>query len=432
MSAPDTSVPPASPLHLAVAFDGTGWHPAAWREPGTRPGELFTARHWVQLARTAERGLLDLITIEDGLGLQSGDHLAEPERRTDRVQGRLDASLVAAFLAPLTSRIGLVPTVTTTHTEPFHVASALATLDHDSHGRAGWRVQTSVRADEAAHFGRRQIPAVGRSELDTPRGRALVAELFGEAAEVVDTVRRLWDSWEDGAEIRDALTGRFVDRDRLHTVDVEAAHFAVRGPSIVPRPPQGQPLVASLSHGYEPSLLAARVGDVVFTTPHDADDAARVVDQVRTAERAAGRTAPPLRILADLVVVLAGTEAGARDRLARLDARDPLSSDALVVATTPAGLADRLLDWRAAGLDGYRLRPAVLPTDLDAIVDGLVPELQRRGAFRTGYAETGLRERFGLPRPTSRYAPRSGSATVPALLPGLAPVPAPTTTGSPA
>lgn len=400
-----------------MALDGAGWHPAAWREPGARPGELFGARYWADLAHTAERGLLDLLTIEDAFGLQSGDHLTGSQRRTDRVQGRFDASLVAAFLAPLTSRIGLVPTVTTTHTEPFHVASALSTLDHDSHGRAGWRVQTSIRADEAAHVGRRVIPGVRRSELDTARGRALVAELFGEATDAVEVVRRLWDSWEDGAEIRDAATGRFVDRDALHHVDFEGRYFSVRGPSIVPRPPQGQPLVTSLAHGYAPSLLAARVGDVVFTTPHDADDAARIVTQVRTAERAAGRTAPPLRILGDLVVVLGDTDAEARDRLARLDARDPLSSDAAVLATTPSGLADTLLAWRGAGLDGYRLRPAVLPTDLDAIVDGLVPELQRRGAFRTGYTETTLRERFGLPRPASRYAAGADPALVPAPTP---------------
>ncbi|ALE72877.1 FMNH2-utilizing monooxygenase [Pseudonocardia sp. EC080610-09] len=408
-----TSDNPARPLHLAAALDGAGWHPAAWREPGARPGELFTARYWADLARTAERGLLDLVTLEDAFGLQSGDHLAGAERRTDRVQGRLDASLVASFLAPLTSSIGLVPTVTTTHTEPFHVASALSTLDHDSHGRAGWRVQTSVRADEAAHVGRRAIPGVRRSELDTPEARALVAELFSEAADAVEVVRRLWDSWEDDAEIRDALTGRFVDRAKLHRIDFAGEHFRVAGPSIVPRPPQGQPLVVSLAHGYEPSLLAARAGDVVFTTPHDADDTARVVDRVRTAERAAGRTAPPLRILGDLVVVLGDSEAHARDRLARLDARDPLSSDAAVLATTPAGLADVLLDWREAGLDGYRLRPAVLPDDLDAIVDGLVPELQRRGAFRTAYAERTLRERFGLPRPASRYAAGADPTTVP-------------------
>ncbi|MBQ6641275.1 MAG: LLM class flavin-dependent oxidoreductase, partial [Saccharopolyspora sp.] len=138
--------------HLAVALAGAGWHPAAWRDPSATPEKLFTAPYWAALARTAERGLLDFVTVEDGLGLQSEDHLAPGDRRTDRVRGRLDAQLIASFLAPLTSRIGLVPTVTSTHTEPFHVASAISTLDHDSLGRGGWRVQTSARADEAAHF----------------------------------------------------------------------------------------------------------------------------------------------------------------------------------------------------------------------------------------------------------------------------------------
>jgi alkanesulfonate monooxygenase SsuD/methylene tetrahydromethanopterin reductase-like flavin-dependent oxidoreductase (luciferase family) len=134
-----------SRIHLGVALEGAGRHYAAWREPTARPDLLFTARYWAALARTAERGLL---TIEDGLGLQTGDHLASGDRRTDQVRGRLDAELVAAYLAPLTRHIGLVPTVTTTHTEPFHVASAIATLDHDSRGRAGRRVQISARADE--------------------------------------------------------------------------------------------------------------------------------------------------------------------------------------------------------------------------------------------------------------------------------------------
>ncbi|MDT7745490.1 MAG: hypothetical protein QOE59_4568, partial [Actinomycetota bacterium] len=258
MSAPDIAVSSSdAPLHLAVALDGAGWHPAAWREPGARSAELFTAGYWTDLARTAERGLLDLVTIEDGFGLQSGDHLTEPDRRTDRVQGRLDAQLIAAFLAPLTSRIGLVPTVTTTHTEPFHVASALATLDHDSRGRAGWRVQTSVRPDEASHFGRRTVPGLHREAIDTPAARALVEELFGEAADAVEVVRRLWDSWEDDAEIRDDATNRFVDTTKLHHVDFVGEHFSVRGPSIVPRPPQGQPLVVALGHGWEPYRLAA-------------------------------------------------------------------------------------------------------------------------------------------------------------------------------
>ncbi|NMO91499.1 LLM class flavin-dependent oxidoreductase [Actinomycetospora sp. TBRC 11914] len=400
MSTADT---PGRSLHLAVALDGAGWHPAAWREPGARPAELFTPGYWTDLARIAERGLLDLVTIEDALGLQSGDHLAEPDRRTDRVAGRLDAELIAAFLAPLTSAIGLVPTVTTTHTEPFHVASALATLDHDSHGRAGWRVQTSVRPDEAAHFGRRAVPGLRRDAIDTPEARALVAELFGEAADAVEVVRRLWDSWEDDAEIRDDATNRFVDRARIHHVDFTGERFSVRGPSIVPRPPQGQPLVVALGHGWEPYRLAARAADVLLVTPHDAAEATAIVEQARAAERDVGRTGEPLRVLGDLVVVLEDTEDAARERLARLDAVDPLTSDAAIVATTPAALADLLLAWRDAGLQGYRLRPAVLPTDLERIVDGLVPDLQRRGAFRTAATEPTLRERFGLARPASRY-----------------------------
>ena len=147
-----------SPLHLAVALDGAGWHPAAWREPDAQPDLLFTPAYWVGLAQQAERGLLDFVTIEDGLDLQSDDHFARDER-TDRVRGRLDAVLIAARVAPVTRHIGLVPTAITTHTEPFHLSKAIATLDYVSAGRAGVRVQIAGRTDTAAHFGRREIRA---------------------------------------------------------------------------------------------------------------------------------------------------------------------------------------------------------------------------------------------------------------------------------
>jgi alkanesulfonate monooxygenase SsuD/methylene tetrahydromethanopterin reductase-like flavin-dependent oxidoreductase (luciferase family) len=387
-----------APLHLAVALDGAGWHPAAWREPGARPDLLFTARYWVALARTAERGLLDLLTIEDGFGPQS------PDRRTDLVQGRLDAELVAAFVAPLTRHVGLVPTVTTTHTEPFHIASAIATLDHDSRGRAGWRVQTSARADEAAHVGRRVLPEIRRESLNTPETAAAVADLFEEAADAVEVVRRLWDSWEDGAEIRDAATGRFVDRGKIHPIDFAGRFFAVRGPGIVPRPPQGQPLVVALAHARAAYELAARAADVVFTTPQSTTEIPAILGEVRAAQHAVGRSGLPLKVLADLVVIVDGDASVAHERRRRLEAVNPLRSDAAVPAGTPSALADLLESWADQGLDGFRLRPAVLPTDLDAIVDGLVPELQRRGLFRTAYEPGTLRERFGLGHTESRYA----------------------------
>ncbi|MDT7771482.1 MAG: hypothetical protein QOC67_406, partial [Pseudonocardiales bacterium] len=156
MSEPPTSVPP-SPLHLAVALDGAGWHPAAWREPEARPKELLTAGYWADLVTEAERGLLDFVTIEDSAGLQSATRW-EPDRRTDQVRGRLDAVLVAARVAPLTRHIGLIPNVVVTHTEPFHASKAIATLDYVSTGRAGVQVRVSARPDEAALFGRRTFP----------------------------------------------------------------------------------------------------------------------------------------------------------------------------------------------------------------------------------------------------------------------------------
>jgi alkanesulfonate monooxygenase SsuD/methylene tetrahydromethanopterin reductase-like flavin-dependent oxidoreductase (luciferase family) len=371
-------------MHLAVALDGAGWHPAAWREPRARPAELFTARYWIDLITEAERGLLDFVTIEDGFSVQSS--------RIDQVVGRLDAVLIAARAAPLTRRIGLMPTVIATHTEPFHISKAIATLDYASNGRAGVRVRVSGSADEAAHFGRRDpvnfpLPTKGPGLLD-------------EAADYIEVIRRLWDSWEDDAEIRDAATGRFIDRGKLHYIDFTGEYFSVKGPSITPRPPQGQPVVAALGHRAGPYRLIAASADVGFVTPGDAGHAQAIVADIR----AAG--GDRVHVLADLVVFLGPTAAEAADRQARLDelAGYAFTSDATVFTGTPAQLASLLLDWQRAGLSGFRLRPGVIPDDLEAITGALVPELQQRGAFRARYEAATLRGLLGLDRPASRYA----------------------------
>ncbi|MFJ5062252.1 LLM class flavin-dependent oxidoreductase [Streptomyces nigra] len=388
-----------TPLHLAVALDGTGWHPASWREPVSRPRDLFTAAYWTDLITEAERGLLDLVTLEDGLGLQSS-HFLDPDGRTDQVRGRLDAVLIASRVAPLTQHIGLVPTVVATHTEPFHISKAIATLDYVSSGRAGLRVQITARPNEAAHFGRRTLGRIDR--YDTPA----VHELFDEAADHVEVVRRLWDSWEDDAEVRDTATGRFIDRDKLHYIDFEGRHFSVKGPSITPRPPQGQPIVSALAHETVPYRLVASSADIGYVTPHDTDGARAIVAEVRAEQRAAGRADEPLHIFGDLVVFLDDDPAAARARQERLDtlAGEPYTSDALIFAGSPAELADLLQEFQTAGLTGFRLRPAVAGHDLPAITRGLVPELQRRGAFRRAYEADTLRGLLGLARPANRYA----------------------------
>ncbi|MFZ4894350.1 LLM class flavin-dependent oxidoreductase [Plantibacter sp. Mn2098] len=407
-------------LHLAVALDGAGWHPAAWRHPAARPADVFTPGYWVDLVATAERAGIDFVTIEDsfsphprfggaGAGAGAGDG-------GDRVTGRLDALLVASYLAPLTTRIGLVPAVSVTHTEPFHVATALQTLDFASEGRAGWRVQVSATPADAALFGRRVIEPIDLDAYRRGEVQTVIRDLFDEAGDVIEVVRRIWDSWEDDAIIRDVGSGRFLDGSKVHYPDFEGRFFSVKGASITPRSPQGQPPVTALAHATIPYELAAEHADIVYITPQSPEHLAEILAEVRDAERRLRPEGwPALLVYADLLVLLEGN---AEDAVAALSALDdlagaPLASDALVVAGTPTALAERLLDGQRRGLDGFRLRPARLPVDLDAIAREVVPLLEAAGVRDVigvggevgadGGAAT-LREVLGFERPASRYA----------------------------
>ena len=352
-------------LRLAVALDGFGWHPQAWRH--TPDGEpVASGRYWSSLAATAERGLLDFITFDDGLTPQRRRR-AEIDPRW--LAGRPDAVLMASRVAPVTNHIGLIPVATVTHTEPFHVSKAIATLDFVSRGRAGWQVRVSSTPHEAELFGRRDVSAV---------------DLFDEASDAVEVARRLWDSWEDDAVIRDVASGRFVDRDKLHYIDFEGKYFSVKGPSITPRPPQGQPVVAALAHAQPAYEFAARSADLVFITPKDDGSLRSILEEITQAGGS------ELKIYADVFVSFSGIT-------------DP-RSDALVFDGTPAELIELIGRWQRLGIDGIRLRPSVNAIDLPIIVDEVVPVLQRAGRFRTAYddGET-LRERLGLPVAENRY-----------------------------
>ena len=163
----------------------------------------------------------------------------------------LDGLEFASWLGPLTTHLGLVPEVRVTHLEPFHTATASATLDYAARSRAGLAVGISHTAAEAELFGRRE-PAP-----------ALAA--WAEAGAIIDVIRRLWDSWDDDAIIRDQATGRYIDRDRLHRVgaqleDSTGTEYSVLGPSITPRPPQGHPpIVVRAEPGNEAARAAADI-----------------------------------------------------------------------------------------------------------------------------------------------------------------------------
>ena len=368
-----------------MSIDGAGRHPAAWRA-ATEPIDWFGGDYSVRLAQKAERGCFDFAVFEDAFG--------RPPMGAGQRGGRLDALLVAARVAPVTSRIGLIPVVTTTHTEPFHVSKNIASLDFVSLGRAGWKLAVSTSEEDADRFGRKHAAPLG--------------ELYAEASEAADVVARLWDSWEDDAVIRDVATGRYLDRDKLHYVDFEGRFFRVRGPSITPRSPQAQPPVAVDIASDEALAVAAERANLAFLLTADVDDARRQRERILEAAAAAGRAADDVAVLATVDVLLAADEGAARDERARLDALavpDASAVDTLEVVATPPMLAAVLEEWfRSGAVDGFVLRPAVLPRGLSPLVDEVVPRLQDRGLFRRSYGASTLRGHFGWGRPVNRYA----------------------------
>lgn len=382
---------------LVTALQGAGWHPAAWRAAGPAAHRLTSLRHWRDVVVEQDRLGIDAVTLEDSFTAGPVDAAGDLDTRT--VVGRLDALLVANAVAPATRSLGLVPTVSVTHTEPFHVATGLQTLDHVSLGRAGWRIQVSPTTREAALFGRR------------PGGDDAGA-LFAEAREVAEVVARLWDSWDDDAIIRDVTTGRFIDRDRIHGAAFEGASFSVHGASIVPRSPQGRPPVFALAHRADAAAFAVDAADVALVTPgFDGLEAQDALALVRDAEQTAGSDVRR-PVLADLAVLIGSSAAAAADELAALDAAAGApyalgsGSDTTVLATTVADLVDRIGALRELGFAGVRLRPLRIPIDSTAIARQLVPALVTAG-LRADVASrptADLRTRLGIAPAVSRYA----------------------------
>ncbi|WP_433305233.1 LLM class flavin-dependent oxidoreductase [Actinoplanes sp. CA-030573] len=332
-------------MHFAVEIDGAGAHPAA----GGDGDSLAAATAGQAAARAAETAGFDLVTLADSALPPPGGGL------------RLEAGVRAAYLARRTRRIGLAPTLHVTVTEPFHLATQLASLDHASLGRAGW----VVGADNSA------------AALATVGGRPLSpAELRREVTDVIEVARRLWDSWEDDAVIRDVSTGRFLDADRVHHVNFTGARFSVTGPLITPRPPQGQIVVL----GADTLGVTDRLDIALIAAP----------DVEETAERARRARADGAPLVFAELDVLLGAE-----RLAALDAVRPWGTPARLRHAGSAEELRALLDRLTGLVDGVRVHPAVLATDLPRLA----------AALHTGPAPGGtLRERLGLPRPANRFA----------------------------
>ena len=224
----------ATPFHFGIALKSTGYHPASTKNEAQRQ-QIFESNSWAELTRSAQRAGAVYVTYEDSFEYQD--------------LGQFDASLLAAWVAPRTQNIGLIPTITVTHTEPFHVQKNIATLDHISSGWAGWQVAVSDAAAATELLGR------GRADLD-------IKSLYTEAIDVVDVSRRLWDSWEDDAE--------FVmsppDVSSIETVALRrfCSNGSASKAQLLPAFSAGQPVVAFAGRDQAVLDAAVHTGDVLF------------------------------------------------------------------------------------------------------------------------------------------------------------------------
>ncbi|MFQ6395349.1 LLM class flavin-dependent oxidoreductase [Nocardia sp. KC 131] len=349
---------------LGVEVDGDGYHPAAWRRAAHEPDQLLTGQTVHSRVATAENAGFTLVTFDDSI-LPPSDHPG----------GRIDAVTRASFVAATTSTLGLVPTVATTYAEPFHTSSQLATLDYASRGRGGWIASTIAEPAAATTWGR---PA-----------RTADADLAQEQRDSIEVARRLWDSWEDDAVVRDYATGRFLDREQVHYVDFAGASFSVKGPAIVPRPPQGQ-VVVFADGATEPGAA-----DVVLVSGADLAETLAAVDRAR----ASGGL-----VFVELDVVLDTPSVTATDRLADLERHNSANpSGRLHFSGGSKGLV-ALLTELANHVDGVRLHLAVIDEDLPVLARFVLPALFRSGVAHRPVPGSTLRANLGLARPNNRYA----------------------------
>jgi alkanesulfonate monooxygenase SsuD/methylene tetrahydromethanopterin reductase-like flavin-dependent oxidoreductase (luciferase family) len=381
---------------LLIELDGDGGHPAAWRKSTSAPASALDPAKLRGVVLAAESAGFHAATFGDG---GAPKNVAPETRAPVNSLGRLNALQRAAFVAPLTRSIALVPEVDTVYTEPFHVSTQLASLDYVSRGRAGWLVRASASGEDAA--------AVGREHADPARQTR-------EAAASIEVGRRLWDTWEDDAVIRDVPTGRYVDVDRLHYADFEGPDYSVKGPSIIPRPPQGQLPVLAPAGLLDPAAVAAGAADALLVsapTPEllaaELRDTAAALAQAATP--GAGHEAAPA-LIAELDLVLDARGEPAAARLAQLDRYAAWESPRSRFVGSAADLTELLAELLTIAA-GIRLHPVVLDVDLEELAQLVLPELRRRGVLAAAAPDVSFREQLGLSRPVSRYA-ATGAAVV--------------------
>jgi len=432
-------------LRLGAFMRPVSIHTGSWRYPNAFPDANFNFVHLRRFAETLERGCFDAFFMADHLAVLNMP--IEALQRSHTVTSFEPFTLLSA-LAGATKHIGLIATGSTTFDAPYHVARRFASLDHISAGRAGWNIVTTSNPDAALNFG---------LEAHMEHG-----ERYARAREFYEVVTGLWDSFADDAFVRDVERGLYFDPAKMHVLNHKGKYYSVRGPLNIARPVQGWPVIVQAGASEAGRQLAAETAEVVFAAGSNLANAQRFYGDVKGRMRKIGRDPEHLKVLPGALVVVGDTISQAQAKRARLDGlvnyanaiaslSIALGHDAsgfdpdgplpeipesnasksgrervielarrenltvrelaqrlggyggLAFVGTPQSIADGMHEWLlTAGCDGFNVMFPYLPEGLDDFVGRVVPELQRRGIFRSRYEGTTLRENLGLPRPANR------------------------------
>lgn len=420
---------------------------AAWRHPSVPYGATQSFAHYKDIATLAEQGRFDMIFLADTVGTFGPDDAEVWQRGA--AASRLEPVTLLSALSALTEHIGFVATMSTSFHEPYNVARFFASLDRISDGRAGWNLVTSAAPSEPPNFGlERHISA---------------AERYERASEFAKVVLGLWNTWDDDAFIEDREAGLYFDEARMHYLHHKGQYYSVRGPLTVRRSAQGHPVLVQAGQSEAGRALAAETAEVIFTVQQELEIAKAFRADIHERARKLGRDPSGIKIMPGVVPVVAATRDEAQAKFEELQnlihptlgvkvlsdlmgvdlSRYPLDGpvpDAppngmqegrqkvvldmarhenltirqvyqrvagarghRIIVGSGADIADNLETWfREGAADGFNIMPPLFPASLRDFNDLVIPELQRRGLFRTAYEGRTLRENLGLPFPANR------------------------------
>jgi N-acetyl-S-(2-succino)cysteine monooxygenase len=431
-------------LRLAL-FLFPGYHFGAWRLPDAIPEMDLGIEHYVRAARLAEEGRMDAIFFEDQAAVpRSNDILRGDTYGAASPRGiHLDPSMLLPALAMVTKHLGLAATATTTYNDPYSLARKFSSIDFISNGRAGWNLVTSFNESEAQNFG-----------LDAHVDHSMRYERAGE---FIDVVNGLWESWEQGAVVRDKKSGTYYDVAKMHFLQHHGKFFKVRGPLTMDRSPQVRPVIFQAGASEPGRELAARTADVVFTLQTEISASRAFREDIRRRAVRFGRDPEKIKILPGITPIVGKTDHEARGfreqmrdlipedlavsllmhhtgglDLRNFDLNGPMpdlpetnagkSHQQAVTAVArrgnltilqtaryfaegtylkmvgaPATIADTMEDWmKAEACDGFLVVPPYFPKGVEDFIHLVIPELQRRGIFRKEYSGLHLRDHLGV------------------------------------